>query len=76
MNILKFSIYTVIGAGLWNAFLTYMGYILKDNWKEIMKYSHIVDIVVLILLILFVIYYVYKFYSNHKERKANNGTIS
>jgi membrane protein DedA with SNARE-associated domain len=76
MNILKFIIYTIIGAGLWNAFLTYMGYILKDNWKEIMKYSHVVDIVVLVLMIVFVFYYIYKFYSNHKERKAGKDVVS
>jgi membrane protein DedA with SNARE-associated domain len=76
MNIYKFCIYTIIGAGLWNAFLTYMGFILKNNWKEIMKYSHVVDIVVLALLVIFVIYYIYKFYSNHKERKANKDIVS
>jgi membrane protein DedA with SNARE-associated domain len=76
MNIVKFCIYTIAGAGLWNAFLTYMGYLLQKKWTEIMKYSHIVDIVVVALLIIFVIYYIYKFYSNHKERKANNGIES
>jgi membrane protein DedA with SNARE-associated domain len=74
MNILKFSVYTIIGAGLWNAFLTYMGYVLKNNWTEIMKYSHVVDIVVVIAIFIFVIYYIYRFYSNHKEREANNNT--
>jgi len=74
MNIVKFCIYTIIGAGLWNSFLTYVGYQLKEKWAEVMKYSHIVDIVVVALLIIFVIYYIYKFYSNHKERKVNNGS--
>ena len=76
MNIVKFCIYTIIGAGLWNAFLTYMGYLLEKKWTEVMKYSHVVDIVVVALLFIFVIYYIYKFYSNHKERKANNGIES
>ncbi|NTW32816.1 MAG: DedA family protein, partial [Bacteroidetes bacterium] len=30
MNIIKFSVYTIIGAGIWNAFLTYVGIILKN----------------------------------------------
>ena len=76
MNIVKFCIYTVAGAGMWNAFLTYMGYLLKEKWSVVMKYSHTVDVVVLALLVLFVIYYIYKFYSNHKARKANNGLTS
>jgi membrane protein DedA with SNARE-associated domain len=70
MNLVKFAIYTILGAGLWNAFLTYLGYQLKNNWTVVMKYSHVVDKVVLIILVLFVAYYIYKFYTNHKEVKA------
>lgn len=76
MNIVKFCIYTIVGAGMWNGFLTYMGYILKDHWKEVMKYSHTVDIFVLALLVIFVIYYIYKFYSNHKDRKNERKIVS
>ena len=50
MNVLKFSIFTVIGAGIWNGFLAHMGRILKSNWEEVMKYSHIIDIAVVVLL--------------------------
>src|SRR5271157_1604454 len=42
MNIWKFSIYTIIGAGLWNTFLTYVGIKLKSNWDEVLKYSSII----------------------------------
>jgi membrane protein DedA with SNARE-associated domain len=51
MNIIKFSIFTVIGAGLWNSFLAYVGFVLKKNWTEVMKYSHVIDIVVVFLLL-------------------------
>jgi membrane protein DedA with SNARE-associated domain len=51
MNIVKFSIFTIIGAGIWNSFLTYVGYVLKSNWAEVMKYSHIIDIVVVAFLV-------------------------
>jgi len=50
MNVVKFSIFTIVGAGLWNAFLSYVGYTLKSNWAEVMKYSHIIDIVVVVFL--------------------------
>lgn len=50
MNLLKFSILTVLGAGLWNAFLAYVGFYLKQNWEVVMEYSRIVDIVVLAIL--------------------------
>jgi membrane protein DedA with SNARE-associated domain len=51
MRLLPFTIYTVIGAGLWNSFLIVAGYYLRQKWSELMKYSHIIDIVVVILLI-------------------------
>jgi membrane protein DedA with SNARE-associated domain len=50
MNLVKFSIFTLIGAGIWNSFLAYIGCVLKNNWAEVMKYSHIIDIVVVLLL--------------------------
>ncbi|MEI6774367.1 MAG: VTT domain-containing protein [bacterium] len=51
MNLTKFIIYTVIGAGLWNTFLTLVGKYLKENRELVMQYSKIVDIVVLAILI-------------------------
>lgn len=60
MNIIKFIIFTVLGAGLWNAFLAYVGLTLKNNWEEVMKYSKIIDIAVLILLLGLFAYYLNK----------------
>jgi membrane protein DedA with SNARE-associated domain len=64
MNIWKFIIYTILGAGMWNAFLTYVGFKLKSNWKEVMTYSHTIDIVVVGVLGLALMYYAYKVYIN------------
>ena len=69
MNLLRFTIYTIIGAGMWNTILTIAGYYLKKNWKEIMKYSHKIDYVVLALLVFIVVYYGYKLYQNRKKSK-------
>ena len=69
MNVLKFSIYTIIGAALWNSFLTYIGIKLKDNWKEVMKYSSIIDKVVLVIIVLVCVYGVYKFFQARKKNK-------
>jgi len=60
MNIMRFSVFTIIGAGLWNAFLTYVGFVLKSNWEEVMKYSHIIDIVVVLFLLAIIGLYVYR----------------
>lgn len=64
MNIWKFIIYTVLGAGLWNSFLTYVGFKLKENWEEVMTYSHTIDIVVVAVLGIAFLYYAYKVYLN------------
>ncbi len=70
MNIWKFSIYTIVGAALWNSFLTYVGMLLKDNWNEILKYSSVIDIVIVIALVILIIYTAYKLF------KARNKNIS
>ena len=70
MNIWKFIIYTVLGAGMWNAFLTYVGFKLKENWTEVMTYSHIIDIVVVAVLGLAFLYYAYKVYINLTKKNT------
>jgi membrane protein DedA with SNARE-associated domain len=40
MNHLKFSAYTLAGAGIWVAILTGIGYMLGKNQELIMRYSH------------------------------------
>jgi len=60
MNVFTFLIYTVIGAGLWNAFLTICGTFLKQNWETVMKYSHLVDIAVVIILLAGIVFFITK----------------
>ena len=60
MNFTKFIIFTTLGAGTWNMFLAYVGYILKSNWKEIMKYSKILDFIIILLILFIVGYFLYK----------------
>ncbi|HVP19633.1 MAG TPA: DedA family protein [Spirochaetia bacterium] len=50
MPLPAFILFTVVGAGLWNAFLTWCGYALKRNWETVMRYSHIIDIGVVVIL--------------------------
>ena len=40
MNHVKFSFYTLLGAGLWVTILTYIGYFIGAERELIMKYSH------------------------------------
>ena len=57
MNIIKFSLYTIFGAGLWNAFLTYLGYILGENWESVRGYSEYISITVAVLLVIACVFF-------------------
>ncbi len=65
MNLLKFSIYTVFGAGLWNAFLSVCGFYLRKNWETVMHYSRYVDIGVFVLLAACIAFFI----SKHIKRR-------
>ena len=60
MNIYKFAVFTIIGAGLWNSFLAFTGFYLKSNWEAVMRYSKIVDIAVILILAGLFTYYIYR----------------
>lgn len=40
MNHWKFSLYTLLGAGIWCTILTWIGYTIGENQQLIMQYSH------------------------------------
>lgn len=69
MNIWKFSLYTIVGAGLWNAFLTYLGFKLGENWDEVLKYSSVIDIVIVVLLVIVIVYAANKLYKARKKSR-------
>ncbi len=72
MNITKFIFYTTIGAGLWNATLTYLGYYLGSRWTELRKYGEIIDFVLIILIIVAIGFYFYKRRNKAIEKTVDN----
>jgi membrane protein DedA with SNARE-associated domain len=69
MNIKKFIIYTLLGAGIWNAFLAYFGFVLGNNWQTIKQYSDYLSWGVLAIIILACAYFLWK---EIKKRKIRN----
>jgi len=59
MNHLKFSLYTLLGAGIWVTVLTFIGYFIGSNQALIMKYSHHALGAVLLVCSLIVVVYVW-----------------
>lgn len=60
MNLLHFTLCTVIGAGLWNCVLALLGYIAQGQQDLIDAYSHELSISILALLGLIIVYYIIK----------------
>jgi membrane protein DedA with SNARE-associated domain len=56
MNFPKFCIYTFIGSIPWNLALVLVGYVLKENWSVLEKYSLYIDILA-IFVAAAVVYY-------------------
>lgn len=59
MNHLRFSLYTLAGAGIWCTILAWIGYVIGKEQELIMKYSHQAVIGVVIFSILLVAVYVW-----------------
>ncbi len=60
MNHLKFSTYTLLGAGIWVSILTWIGYIIGRNQELIVKYSHHALFGVVVFSIILVSLYVWR----------------
>ncbi|MFA5110027.1 MAG: DedA family protein [Desulfobaccales bacterium] len=60
MSLIPFLLYTAVGATLWNAFLTYLGVRLRENWWIIQRYTHILDYFVVAGLIGVTVYFAWK----------------
>ncbi|WP_458701581.1 DedA family protein [Sulfurospirillum sp. 1307] len=60
MNIIKFSVYTSLGAGIWVSILALLGYFLGDNKELINSYLKEITIGTVIFIIVLTIFYIKK----------------
>ena len=72
MNHLKFSLYTLLGAGIWVTILTWIGYFIGQNQELIMKYSHQALIGVVIFSAILIVLYVRR----HRRSRDSSGAAA
>ncbi len=65
MNIVQFSLYTSLGAGIWALVLTLLGYFIGENQELIDIYLKQITIIVLVVIVLLVSWYAY--YQKNKK---------
>jgi len=73
MRLTPFFLYTLVGATMWNMFLVYCGVRLKENWRLIQRYTHILDYFVTAALLAGLIYFIWKL-RNSRSPKADSLT--
>lgn len=75
MDIRKFSLYTILGAGIWNSFLAYVGLVLGNNWEVIKQYSDYISWTLLGIIILVGVYFLWREIRKRKRMKFKNREI-
>ncbi len=75
MRIWPFVIYTLIGATMWNSFLLFCGYKLRQNWTLVEQYTKELDIAVAVGLVIcciwFVVAHLRRGHGQNPERNVN-----
>jgi len=69
MNLVQFSLYTTLGAGMWAFVLTMLGYFIGENQQLIDIYLKQITMGVLLVIALFISWYIYK---QKKEKNVKN----
>ncbi|MGA9049264.1 MAG: DedA family protein [Dehalococcoidia bacterium] len=68
MNIWRFCLFTFIGSLPWNLGLIYAGYVLKENWGMLEKYTVYIDIVAISAIVAVLVYLGIKISSGARQR--------
>ncbi len=71
MNHVKFSLYTLLGAGIWVTILTFLGYFIGANQSLITEYSHQALLGVVIVSIVIIVFYV-RAHKKKMQRRAKS----
>ncbi len=67
MNIVKFSIYTTLGASIWALVLISIGYMVGSSQELISEYLKSATIVALVSVILLIVFYIFRYKKSNKS---------
>lgn len=69
MHVPRFLAYTFLGSLLWSIFLTYLGFVLGENWDILKTYFHRADLIILLAFgLLILAYFLRRYIINTIER--------
>lgn len=68
MNLLTFSLFTFLGAGIWNTILAFLGYIAEGKSDLIDQYSHEIGYGILGVVLIVGAFYIYKFFRKKNKK--------
>lgn len=60
MSLAPFILYVFVGSFLWSLFLTYLGVLVGENWRELKGYFLAVDWVILVLVVALGVWWVWR----------------
>jgi membrane protein DedA with SNARE-associated domain len=66
MNIVKFSLYSALGAGIWVVVLVLLGYLLGSNEELISEYLHTATVIALISVVFITLFYIVRYKRREK----------
>jgi membrane protein DedA with SNARE-associated domain len=75
MNVIKFSAYSLAGALIWSAALTYLGLVFSENWNILETYFRKFDIFIVLFFLgvgAFYVHHKIKKLKNYEKEKANS----
>ena len=62
MNLITFGLWTILGSGIWNAILIYLGYLLGDNWEAatgyVDTYSNVIYAILGLIILGFLVFFI------------------
>lgn len=69
MPMVTFLSMTVVGAFMWNMFLVWVGYWLKENWQDLKGYFHWIDRIIIAMILLVIVAFIIRQVVEWKAQK-------